>query len=113
MPVGLGPRFLIEAGFIIAVAITAGLARLHWFAIVLVMAAAWLVVTGVEVVVSRARAARRGEAAIETPTSAVAAPVAPPEPSPPWPTTAVRVLRPADTQAPEPAPAPEVTPVPT
>jgi hypothetical protein len=41
---GLGPRFVLEAGFLIAVAIAAGLAELSATAIVVVMAVAWLLV---------------------------------------------------------------------
>ena len=41
---GLGPRFLLEAGFLIAVAIAAGLAELSATAIIVVMAVAWLLV---------------------------------------------------------------------
>jgi hypothetical protein len=55
VPVGLGPRFLIEAGFIIAVAVVAGLARLGTATIILVMAAAWLIVAVVEWLAARSR----------------------------------------------------------
>ncbi|HEX7255860.1 MAG TPA: hypothetical protein VF236_08025 [Gaiellaceae bacterium] len=41
---GFGPRFALEAGFLIAVAIAAGVAELSATAIVAVMAAAWLLV---------------------------------------------------------------------
>jgi hypothetical protein len=41
---GLGPRFVLEAGFLIAVAIAAGVAELSATAIVVVMAVAWLLV---------------------------------------------------------------------
>jgi hypothetical protein len=41
---GFGPRFALEAGFLIAVAIGAGFAELSATAIVVVMAAAWLLV---------------------------------------------------------------------
>ena len=41
---GLGPRFALEAGFLIAVAIGAGVAQLSATAIVAVMAVAWLLV---------------------------------------------------------------------
>lgn len=55
MPV-VGPRFLIEAGFIIAVAVVAGVERLGTAWIVAVMAGAWLIVAAVEIGVSRRRA---------------------------------------------------------
>lgn len=48
---GLRPRFLIEAGFIVAVAIAAGLADLSTWTIVGVVAAAWILVALVELVV--------------------------------------------------------------
>ena len=41
---GLGPRFVFEAGFLIAVAIATGVAELSATAIVVVMAVAWLLV---------------------------------------------------------------------
>jgi hypothetical protein len=41
---GFGPRFALEAGFLIAVAIGAGVAELSATAIVVVMAIAWLLV---------------------------------------------------------------------
>lgn len=41
---GLGPRFALEAGFLIAVAIAAGVAQLSAMAIVVIMAVAWLLV---------------------------------------------------------------------
>jgi len=41
---GLGPRFALEAGFLIAVAIAAGVAELSATAIVVIMAVAWLLV---------------------------------------------------------------------
>ena len=44
----LGPRFLIEAGFIIAVAVVAGIERLGTWTIIAVVAASWLVVAAVE-----------------------------------------------------------------
>src|SRR6266545_2027489 len=50
----LGPRFLVEAIFLVVVALVAGLAGLRWTAIVLVMALAYLLVVVFEIVVSRA-----------------------------------------------------------
>lgn len=41
---GLGPRFALEAGFLIAVAVGAGVAELSATTIVIVMAVAWLLV---------------------------------------------------------------------
>lgn len=41
---GFGPRFALEAGFLIAVAIAAGVAQLSATTIVVIMAVAWLLV---------------------------------------------------------------------
>jgi hypothetical protein len=49
------PRFLIEAGFIIAVAVVAGLSGLNTAWIVAVIAAAWLIVAVVEIAIGRRR----------------------------------------------------------
>jgi hypothetical protein len=49
--VGVRPRFLIEAGFIVVVAVVAGLAGLSTWTIVGVVAAAWILVALVELVV--------------------------------------------------------------
>ena len=48
MPGALGPRFLIEAGFIIAVAVVAGVERFRTLTIVVVVGSAWLAVAAVE-----------------------------------------------------------------
>ena len=50
MPV-VGSRFLIEAGFIIAVAVIAGIERLSTWWIIAVVASAWIIVAIVEIVV--------------------------------------------------------------
>lgn len=50
MPV-VGSRFLIEAGFIIAVAVIAGIERLGTGWIILVVAAAWILIAVVEITV--------------------------------------------------------------
>src|SRR5438132_13672759 len=62
MPVGLGPRFLIEAGFLVAVAVGAGFARLGTLTIILVMAGAWLLMAAVEWMISRSRVRAAPEA---------------------------------------------------
>jgi hypothetical protein len=53
---GFGPRFVVEAIFLVAVAVVAGFAAFPWEAIVLVMALAWLLVAGVEWALSRSGA---------------------------------------------------------
>lgn len=56
----LGPRFLIEAGFIVAVAVVAGVADLSTWAIIGVVAAAWILVALVEMGVWARNAPKRG-----------------------------------------------------
>jgi hypothetical protein len=104
MPGGLGPRFLIEAGFLVAVAVGAGFARLGTITIILVMAGAWLLMAAVEWVISRARARPAPEAMAE-PAEPLAQRREPP---------AVRTVMPpvAERPAPQPAPAPEPAPAP-
>jgi hypothetical protein len=105
----LGPRFLIEAGFIIAVAVVAGVERFRTVTIVIVMAAAWLVVAAVELVFAWKR---RAAAQSEQTTPAEASPSASEQEVRPSP--AVRVLR-AEESLPDstpPPPEPEPEPVP-
>src|SRR2546430_17632015 len=59
---GLGRRFLIEAGLIIAVAVAAGFARFGTVTIIVVMTAVWLAVAAVELAISRLRARPAPEA---------------------------------------------------
>ena len=56
MPGRLGPRFALEAGFLIVLAVAMGLAELSATAIVVVMAVAWLLVALVEWLASRGAA---------------------------------------------------------
>src|SRR3954447_18501350 len=49
MPGRLGPRFALEAGFLIVLAVLAGAADLTWPLVVLVMGIGWALVTVVEV----------------------------------------------------------------
>ena len=74
----VGSRFLIEAGFIIAVAVVAGIERLGTWWIILVVAAAWILVAIVEIVVWARQVARR-QAAV----SPGAEPIPAPHPSVP------------------------------
>jgi Sec-independent protein secretion pathway component TatC len=68
---GLGPRFLLEAGFLIALAIAAGAAELSAPTIVVVMAVAWLLVCLFELAVwaegPRFRVRRREQVVVEEP----------------------------------------------
>jgi hypothetical protein len=102
----LGPRFGLEAGFLIGVAVVLGLLEVSWPAIVVAMAIAWLVVAGFEVALSRRPQAIEPNILPEG-FSAPAEPVhvpplaAPPPPPPPPPEP-----------EPVPAPAPESEPEP-
>ena len=101
MPV-VGSRFLIEAGFIIAVAIVAGIERLSTWWIILVVAAAWILVAIVEIVVWARQVAGRQAAVTRR-----AEPV--PAPSPPSASSAVVRAEPGP--LPERRPEPEPEPV--
>src|SRR5439155_1339328 len=57
MPGRLGPRFALEAAFLILLAVGAGLADLSPTAIVLVMVAAWVIVAVIEFTAERLGAA--------------------------------------------------------
>lgn len=112
MPVGLGPRFLIEAGFIIAVAIVVGVERFRTLTIVLAVGGAWLLVALVEgfIAGARRRAASKRAAAfvaapprISVPEAEVVPATEPPEPMPSQPRLAVVPPPP-----PEPEPEPEI-----
>ena len=48
MPAALGPRFVLEAGFLILLAVVVGFADLRPALIILVMAVAWLLVSLIE-----------------------------------------------------------------
>ena len=83
MPV-VGSRFLIEAGFIIAVAVIAGIERLSTWWIIAVVASAWIIVAIVEIVVwarqmvarqSLAPALEFSEPQSQAPTFAARAPI--------------------------------------
>lgn len=118
MPV-VGPRFLIEAGFIVAVAVIAGIERLGTLWIVAVMAAAWLIVAVVEITVSRRRARERAASSRAVPES-----VATPPPTPtvvrreppiaprPEPVEPPRADEPKPTPKPRPEPSPRIGVVP-
>ena len=114
----LGPRFLIEAGFIVAVAVVAGVADLSTWAIIGAVAAAWILVALVEMAVWARHASRRKAVG---PTPAAEPPVlAEREPmdvvpesreAPPTPKIAVAPPPPEPEPAPE-EPEPETTPGP-
>ena len=68
----LGPRFGLEAGFLLAVAVVLGLLEVSWPAIVAAMVIAWLLVAALEVGLAR------GLLRVAAPSVAEASPVAPP-----------------------------------
>ena|SRR6266536_2541956 len=56
MPGGLGPRFFLEAAFLLLLAVGTGLAHLSTRTIVIVMAVAWALVAAIEWIAWRDRA---------------------------------------------------------
>jgi len=74
----VGSRFLIEAGFIIAVAVIAGIEQLSTWWIIAVVAGAWIIVAIVEIVVWSRQAAARQPQAVEPLEAEAPAFVAPP-----------------------------------
>jgi hypothetical protein len=110
----VGSRFLIEAGFIIAVAVIAGIERLSTWWIIAVVAGAWFVVAIVEIVVwARQVVARQPPTVDAEVLEAVPAVVAPPPPvsvrSEP-PVEPRREPEPEPKREPEPKPAPSPEP---
>jgi hypothetical protein len=94
MPVALGPRFVLEAGFLVLLALVVGLADLDPWLIVLVMLVGWLLVSLIEYFSwrqLRAVALRRYEEPAseavgeESAAEEVAPPPPPPAPEPPPP----------------------------
>jgi uncharacterized protein (DUF58 family) len=95
MPAALGPRFVLEAGFLILLAVVVGIADLSPALIILVMAVAWLLVAMIEYFAWRqgpgfSRVTRQ-EAVAERPPAPlqeeVVEDVAPPPPPPPPPSS--------------------------
>jgi hypothetical protein len=73
MPAALGPRFVLEAGFLILLAVVVGLADLRPALIILVMAIGWLLVSMIEYFAWRQRAvfaAATGSGALAEPAPA-------------------------------------------
>jgi len=94
MPAELGPRFVLEAGFLILLAVVAGIAELSAALIVLVMAVGWLLVALIEYFAWRQSPAFATVERYAVAEVVPAAPVAqemvedPPPPPPPKPTPA-------------------------
>jgi outer membrane biosynthesis protein TonB len=119
VPRGSGLRFAVEATFLVAVAVIAVMAHFHWPAIILVMVLAWILVSAVEVAISRRGAAPRVEPAsgeteraveVDIPQhvrviAADPAPAPKPEPPPPpAPVVVVEVEEPVPVVVPVPVP---------
>ena len=62
----VGSRFIVEAGFIIAVAVIAGIERLSTWWIIAVVASAWIIVAIVEIVVWARLAGVRQDSAVDS-----------------------------------------------
>jgi len=76
----LGPRFAVEAAFLILLAVGLGLADEDWVVIVAVMAAGWALVSVIELVASRRPAApwpAEQPVPVEPPVAAEEAPAGP------------------------------------
>jgi outer membrane biosynthesis protein TonB len=122
----LGPRFLIQAGFIIAVAVVAGIERVGTWSIIGLVAAAWILVAIVELgmwarhanarrpAAERSVHAERGLTEVEPPPAPPPAahrlePMPVPTPEPPR----IAAAPPPPEPEPEPEPAAEPEPEPT
>jgi hypothetical protein len=108
----VGSRFIVEAGFIIAVAVIAGIERLSTWWIIAVVAGAWLIVAAVEIAVWARNAAARQPQAVGDP--ADLEPAATPEYAsrPPVvvrPESSVETREAEPSSEPEPEPEPEQT----
>jgi hypothetical protein len=121
----VGPRFLIEAGFIIAVAVVAGIERLGTWWIIAVVAGAWIIVAVVEIGVWARQVIARQERPAPEPeslppprTSVVVRPEpmvevrSEPKPEPEPEPRIVAVPPPPPEPEPEPEPGPEPEPEP-
>jgi len=114
-----GPRFVVEAIFLAAVALVAGFAGLEWTAIVLVMVLAYLLVVVFDVAVSRAGAwpgqgALRGrrERVDESPAAAPVSSELEPRHVHVVPREPAAAAQPVLERRPEPVPEPELEPAP-
>jgi type IV secretory pathway VirB10-like protein len=98
----VGSRFLIEAGFIIAVAVIAGIERLSTWWIIAVVASAWIIVAVVEIVIWARQVVTRQPQAVEVSQPQAEAPTfVAPTPVP------VRSEPSVEMREPEPEPSPE------
>jgi len=87
MPAAVGPRFVLEAGFLVLLAVVVGFADLSPALIILVMALGWLLVSLIEYFAWR-QAQAIALARYEAPPAPAVEEVAPPPPPPPPPPAA-------------------------
>jgi hypothetical protein len=117
----VGSRFLIEAGFIIAVAVIAGVERLSTGWIIAVVASAWIIVAIIEIVVWTRQADVRRDSTVESSESSESFEAFEPQAEEPTFVAPVRVRvqptvesrrepEPESEREPEPAPAPSPEP---
>jgi len=100
----VGSRFIVEAGFIIAVAVIAGIERLSTWWIIAVVAGAWLIVAAVEIAVWARNVAAQQPQAVDEPADLEPAPTPERGSRPP---VVVRPQSSVETPEVEPEPEPE------
>ena len=116
MPAAIGPRFVLEAGFLVLLAVVVGIADLDPLLIVLVMAVGWLLVSLIEYFAWRQQGAalRRFEAApagvMEEEIIEDVPPPPPPAPAPVMEEEVVEDVPPPPPPEPSHAPAPAAPP---
>jgi hypothetical protein len=113
----VGSRFLVEAGFIIAVAVIAGIERLSTWWIIAVVAGAWLIVAAVEIAVWARNVVARQPQAVDEPADLEPAPTPayasrPPVVVRPQPSVEAREAEPGSETEREPEPEPTREPEP-
>ena len=106
MPV-VGSRFIVEAGFIIAVAVIAGIEQLSTWWIIAVVAGAWLIVAAVEIAVWARNVVAQQPQAVDEPADPEPAPTPeyasrPPVVVRPQPSVETREAEPSSEPEPEP-----------
>ena len=107
----LGPRFAVEAAFLILLAVGLGLADQDWMVIVAVMAGGWALVSAVELIAAR-RPAPQWQRRDQAPPEAAPAEAPLPAPSePPGEAPAVEAAAEPLPLPDEPVPIPEPTPI--
>jgi hypothetical protein len=108
----VGSRFIVEAGFIIAVAVIAGIEHLSTWWIIAVVAGAWLIVAAVEIAVWARNVAAQQPQAVDEPTDLESAPTPEYASRPPvvvLPQSSVETREAELSSEPEPEPEPEQT----